>query len=43
MDDYNIFSGHAYLGSPLGGLCTYHLTLYYLGTAYNILWWHYLL
>jgi hypothetical protein len=27
MDDYNIFSGHAYIGSPLGGLHTYQLTL----------------
>jgi hypothetical protein len=28
MDDYNFFGGHAYFGSPLGGLHTYHLTLY---------------
>jgi hypothetical protein len=27
MDDYNTFSGHTYLGSPLGGLHTYQLTL----------------
>jgi hypothetical protein len=42
MDDYNIFGGHAYLGSPLGGLCTYQLTLHYSGLAYNMSWWHYL-
>jgi hypothetical protein len=41
MDDYNIFGGHTYLGSPLGGLHTYQLTLF-LGTAYDTLWWHYL-
>jgi hypothetical protein len=26
MDDYNFFGGHAYFGSPLGGLHTYQLT-----------------
>jgi hypothetical protein len=41
MDDYNILSGHAYLGSPLGGLHTYQLTLFS-GTAYDTSWWHYL-
>jgi hypothetical protein len=27
LDDYNFFGGHAYFGSPLGGLHTYPLTL----------------
>jgi hypothetical protein len=29
MDDYNIFGSHAYLGSPLGGLHKYQLTLFW--------------
>jgi hypothetical protein len=28
MDNYNIFNGHTYLGSPLGGLHTYQLTFF---------------
>jgi hypothetical protein len=41
MDDYNFFGGHTYLGSPLGGLHTYQLTLSS-GSAYDTSWWHYL-
>jgi hypothetical protein len=42
MDDYNFFGGHAYFGSPLGGLHTYKLTLSLYSTAYITTWWHYL-
>jgi hypothetical protein len=42
MDDYNLFGGHTYFGSPLGGLHTYQLTFSLYGTAYVTTWWHYL-
>jgi hypothetical protein len=42
MDDYNFFGGHAYFGSPLGGLHTYKTNTF--STVLHTLttWWHYL-